>query len=104
MTLCPVCNAQLEDLKECHRCKTYLGQIMDIKNQAMYHQQKAIAAFEQSHFHEMFFHARRSLTLFYSPESARLLASASILINKFDLGYMLWNRVKTSQLNNPEYK
>ncbi|MBF0204559.1 MAG: hypothetical protein HQK67_09660 [Desulfamplus sp.] len=94
MNICPICNAQLEDSRECRRCKTDLGQIMDVKIDSMNHQQKAIAAFEQNRFHDMFFHARRSLALFYSPESAKLLACAAIMVNKFDLGYVLWNKLK----------
>lgn len=97
MTICPVCNAQLEDLRECHRCKTDLGQIIDTKKESIYHLQKAVTAFQQSRFHDMFFHARRSFTLFSSPESVRLLACAAILVNKLDLGYVIWKRLKSCE-------
>jgi len=94
MELCPVCNAQLEDSVECHRCKTDLGDIIDTKNKALYHQEKAVSAFKNNRFHDMFFHARRSLTLFYTPDSAKLLACAALMVNKFDLGYFLWKKLQ----------
>ncbi|MBF0258617.1 MAG: hypothetical protein HQK62_07235 [Desulfamplus sp.] len=97
MTLCPVCNAQLEELRECRRCKTDLGQIMDIRAEAIVHKEKAIAAFEQSRFHDMFFHARRSFNLYSSIEAAKLFACAAVMINRFDLGYSLWKKLKQKQ-------
>lgn len=98
MELCPVCNAQLEDSVECHRCKTDLGDIIDTKNAALYHHKKAVAAFEQNRFHDMFFHARRSFTLFYTTDSAKLLACAAIMVNKFELGYTLWKNLRQNQM------
>ncbi|MBF0112082.1 MAG: hypothetical protein HQK74_05035, partial [Desulfamplus sp.] len=100
---CPVCNAQLEDdLRECRRCKTDIGEVVDIKNRSIYHKQKAIEAFEKSSFHEMFFHARRSFTLFASPESAKMVACSALLINKFNLSYVMWKNSKTYENNTIE--
>ncbi|MBF0468317.1 MAG: hypothetical protein HQK61_05470 [Desulfamplus sp.] len=101
MTLCPVCNAQLEELRECRRCKTDLGQIMDIRTEALLHKEKATVAFEQSRFHDMFFHARRSFTLYSSTEAAKLFACASVMINKFDLGYDLWKKLQQQEERPP---
>lgn len=94
--ICPVCNEQLEaDSRICTSCKTDLGNIIDIKSDAIYHYNRAVSAFEHNRFHDMFFHARRSFTLLSSTESARLLACASVLVDKFNLGYVLWKKVKS---------
>lgn len=97
MTLCPICNEQLEDPGECNHCKTDLRQIMDTKTEAIYHHEKGVAAFEQNRFHEMFFHARRSVTLFYTPDAAKLLACAALMVSRFDLGYVMWKNLTHNQ-------
>ncbi len=92
--ICPVCNAALEDSRICPSCNAELGKIIDIKADALHHYNRAVSAFEQNRFHDMFFHARRSFTLLSSTESARLLACAAVLVDKFNLGYVLWKKVK----------
>lgn len=95
MNFCPVCKEQLENSDECQHCKIDLCQIIDIKTEATNLHKKALVAFEKNRFHEMFFYARRASTLLNSAESAKLFACAAILVNKFDLGYVLWKNLQT---------
>lgn len=92
MNHCPVCNALLENQRECRRCKADLGELMDMESDALKHRNKALRAFEQNRYHEMFFHAGRFRSLLHTPESSRILASAAMLIGKRDLAYFLWRQ------------
>ncbi|SLM33202.1 hypothetical protein MTBBW1_940021 [Desulfamplus magnetovallimortis] len=96
MDRCPVCNASSEEQRVCRRCKAPLGKIMDLEQDAIEHREKAVKAFKENRFHEMFFHAKRCRGIVNSPENSQLLATAAILIRRFDLAYFLWHQ-KTAQ-------
>ena len=89
MEKCPTCNAKYKGKKLCHRCKTDLSILIDIEKKAGDHLEKARLAFMSKDYANMFFHARRSFSLQRTPESQRLLASASLLVKNFSLAVSL---------------
>ena len=95
MDNCPACNARYKNSRICYRCKTDLESLLDIEQQALVHKQQAISAYMSNDFTAMFFNAKRSLSLFYTSESARLLAIAAVHKKKFDLAFFLWNKLRT---------
>ncbi len=99
MNHCPVCNALIENQRVCRRCKADLGQLMDMENDALQHRQKALRAFEQHQYHEMFFHAGRSRSLLNTSDSSRIFASAAMLTGQFDLAYFLWRQTSHKSHN-----
>lgn len=94
MNKCPACNARYKNSRICYRCKTDLGPLLDIEQQALVHKQQAVSAYMSNDFTAMFFNAKRSLSLFYTPDSARLLAVAAVLEKRFDLAFFLWNKLR----------
>jgi hypothetical protein len=88
---CPVCNARNNGQRICYRCKTDVGHLMDIEEEARKHLEAAGAAFEIEDYEQMFFHAKRSHSLRHTPESIRILACAALLTGKFDPAFSLWN-------------
>ncbi|MBF0234544.1 MAG: hypothetical protein HQK65_16105 [Desulfamplus sp.] len=94
MDNCPACNAGLDGQRVCRRCKAPVGKIMDVEKSALYHREMAIKAFGNHEYHLMFFHARRFRSLMDTPESTKLMASAAMLINRWDIAYFLWHWLK----------
>ena len=94
LAICPVCNANLKTKFVCRRCKTDLTSLINMRYEAILHRKKAVEAYEQNRFPEMFVHARRSHTLNATSNSAKLLASASLLNHRFKLASFLWKREK----------
>jgi len=93
MKQCPTCNAKYLGKRICHRCKTDLGVLTDIEDSAMSHLEKAVAAFTMRDFNMMFFHSKRSCSLRRTPEAAKVLACASLLMSKFNLAVDEWSSV-----------
>lgn len=89
MEKCPTCNAKYKGKTFCHRCKTDLSILIDIENKAKDHLNKAGQAFMSKDYTSMFYHAKRSFALLRTPESQRLLASASLLVRKYGLAVTL---------------
>jgi hypothetical protein len=79
--------------RECHRCKTDLGMLIDIEKQAGQHLEAAKAAFVSKDFRQMLFHAKRACALRRTPEAAKMLACASLLMGQFDLSLASWRGV-----------
>ncbi|MCD6185083.1 MAG: hypothetical protein J7K84_04735 [Deltaproteobacteria bacterium] len=94
MKRCPTCNAKHSGKRICHRCKTDLGQLFDIKAMAAAHTAKANAAYKVDNFSRMFYHARRSYSLCQTPESIKIFACAALLNKKFDLAFFLSNVIR----------
>lgn len=92
MENCPACNAAVSDQTVCRRCKADLGKLLRMEEESKIQGEKARKAYEENRYHDMFFHARRSRSMVATPESTRLLATASMLIGKHDLAYTLWRQ------------
>ncbi|MDM8523576.1 hypothetical protein QUF80_09420 [Desulfococcaceae bacterium HSG8] len=90
MERCPTCNARYTGKRFCHRCKTDLGTLADIETSAGEHLDAAISAFDAKDFRQMYFHAKRACALRRTPEGARVLASASLLVGQFDAAVDQW--------------
>jgi len=93
MERCPTCNAKYSGKRLCHRCKTNLGVLIDIEEKAKEHLEKAKSAFASDDIKQVFFHAKRSCSLCRTPEAERLLAYASLLVNRYDLAISSWRNV-----------
>jgi len=91
MERCPTCNAKYAGNRVCHRCKTDLGVLADIENDAQEHLKKAQDAFASKDFRQMFFHAKRACSLRRTPEASGMLACASLLVSRFDLALSQWS-------------
>ncbi|QTA82141.1 Uncharacterized protein dnl_45080 [Desulfonema limicola] len=89
MERCPACNAEYKGRQFCHRCKTDLSLLLDIENRAEEHLEQACSAFELKDYENMFFHAKRSHSLLSTAESQKLLASAALLVKKFNIAVSL---------------
>ncbi len=90
MKRCPTCKVKYVGKRACHRCKMDLSTLLDIEKQAEEHQKETIAAFNKGDFNNMFLHAKRSWSLLRTPESAGLMAAASLLTKNFELSLSLW--------------
>lgn len=93
MKQCPTCKAKYAGKRICHRCKTDLGILTDIEDSAKAHLENAVAAFVSKDFNSMFFHAKRSCSLRRTPEAAKTLACASLLVSRFNLAVDEWSSV-----------
>lgn len=93
MKQCPTCNAKYSGKRICHRCKTDLGVLTDIEDDAKAHLENAVSAFASKDFNLMFFHAKRACSLRRTPEAAKVLACASLLASRFNLAIDEWNAV-----------
>ncbi|MBL0701191.1 MAG: hypothetical protein JJV92_09960 [Desulfosarcina sp.] len=98
MKRCPTCNAKHSGKRICHRCKTDLGQLLDIKEMAAAHTAKANAAYKVDNFSRMLYHARRSYSLYQTPESIKIFACAALLNEKFDLAFFLGMRTQKPKI------
>ncbi|MBF0450899.1 MAG: hypothetical protein HQK75_09370 [Candidatus Magnetomorum sp.] len=92
MKRCPACNARYQGKETCHRCGMNIDALIDIKDRAQDHFQQAIRYFYGNDFEHMYFHARRSYSLFRSPESIQVLACAALMVNRFDMATTLWQQ------------
>ncbi len=95
MKRCPVCNARYSGKRLCHRCKTDLGKLIDIREKAREHAEQAVKAFMKNDFEQMFFHSGRSYRLYETHGSTTLFACASILLREFELALYLWLRLSS---------
>ena len=93
MDNCPACNAKYKNKRICHRCKTDLGPLLAMEEEALEQKQSAVSAYRTNEFGKMFYHARRSVCLFYTNDGAKLLASAAVLEGRFDLALNLWKKI-----------
>ncbi|QTA86012.1 hypothetical protein [Desulfonema magnum] len=91
MERCPTCNAKYTGKRICHRCKSDLGLLLDTEQEAGEYLEKAMSAFAEKDFNQMFLHAKRACALQRTPEAARVLACASLLVNKFDMAMNHWS-------------
>jgi len=89
---CPACNARYKKKDNCHRCGMNIASLIEIKNRAKDHYKQAIKHFFKSEFKEMFIHARRSCSLYRTPESIQILACAALMINRFEMAIKLWQQ------------
>ncbi|MFO7751176.1 MAG: hypothetical protein R6V54_13900 [Desulfobacteraceae bacterium] len=64
-----------------------------MEKEALGEKESAVSAYRANDFGKMFYHARRSVTLFYTNDGARLLASAAVLERRFDLALNLWKKI-----------
>ncbi len=94
MERCPTCNARYKGRPECHRCGTPLSGLTDIENQAADHREKAVEAFNQGDFQEMYFHARRAAALFRTPHREKLLACAALAAGDPQAALSAWKRLR----------
>lgn len=90
MERCPTCKAKYRGKRVCHRCRTDLGPLLDIGKDAKEHYRKAAAAFREDDYKRMHEHARRACSLLKTPETTRMLACASLLVNDFSSSLSLW--------------
>ncbi|MEA2061058.1 MAG: hypothetical protein U9P10_11230 [Thermodesulfobacteriota bacterium] len=97
MDKCPACNAKYRNKRICYRCKTDLGPLLNIENSAFEHKQRAAAAYRADNFKQMFYHARRSVSLYYSEDGAKLLSIAAVLEKKFSLALHLWEKINQAE-------
>ncbi len=96
MDRCPVCNAKYNNKGICRRCKADLEPLADLEKKSANEKDKAVLAYRNGDFKEMFFHAKRAASISYTPASARLLACSALLTKKFDLAFFLWKKDKIS--------
>jgi len=92
MKRCPTCNARYKGKQVCHRCGMNIGSLIDIQQQAREHYHLAIKHYYDNNFDQMFFHARRTCSLYRNPESIKLLACAALMINHFEMAINLWQQ------------
>ena len=85
MEKCPACRAAVSPgATVCRRCRTDFSLLIKMETEAQMHRAKALAAFEQQAFEEMFCHAKRSASLICTPEARKLLVGAAILAGKYE--------------------
>ncbi|CAN2049140.1 hypothetical protein GMMP1_60011 [Candidatus Magnetomoraceae bacterium gMMP-1] len=101
MKRCPTCNAKYKGKTLCYRCKTDLAPLINIEERAESNIEKALSSYASNDFNQMFFHARRAWSLYCTPEAIKLLASAALLVKKFDLAISLWDKIVENQENSP---
>ena len=90
MNRCPVCRAKYIGKQSCHRCKTDLSLLVKTEHEAKMHFQDALSAFENNDFNQMFFHAKRSFSLYRTERSAKILGCAALLSGRFESALFLW--------------
>jgi hypothetical protein len=69
-----------------------IAALLDIETQAREHYHKAIQHYHSNDFEQMYFHARRTFSLYRSPEAIKLLACASLMVNRFKMATTLWQQ------------
>lgn len=94
MECCPTCNARYKGASACHRCGTPLSELIDIENRAADHREKAVEAFNQRNFQEMYFHGRRAASLFRTPYGEKLLACAALAAGDPQTALSAWTRLR----------
>jgi hypothetical protein len=90
MKTCPTCQAKLNGRRVCRRCRTDVGKIIDISQQAQSHDHAATQAYHEGQFKAMQFHAKRAFSLRQTAHSGRMLALAALLNHEYTLAVNTW--------------
>ncbi|MCF8024738.1 MAG: hypothetical protein K9J79_02645 [Desulfobacteraceae bacterium] len=95
---CPTCKAPYKEKRYCHRCGTDIGRLLEIRDQAARHIEKAIAAYNNREWKQMYYHAARSFALYRTPSSDRLLACAALVTGNYQEALAIWTKTKNKNL------